>query len=98
DRFADLFEPGIGASPRLADLRRWTTRLPEQGFCSMNPAIRLRRLTESDLLFADVLRAQAGWNQTLTDWRRFLRMNPGGCFLAEWGGAPPGTARTTRSV
>jgi ribosomal protein S18 acetylase RimI-like enzyme len=61
----------------------------------MNPAIRLRRLTENDLLFADVLRAQAGWNQTLTDWRRFLRMNPGGCFLAEWDGAPAGTATTT---
>ena len=61
----------------------------------MNPAIRLRRLTEGDLPFADALRAQAGWNQTLGDWNRFLRMNPDGCFLAEWDGRSAGTATTT---
>jgi ribosomal protein S18 acetylase RimI-like enzyme len=60
----------------------------------MNRAIRLRRLLENDLAFADQLRAQAGWNQTMTDWRRFLRMNPEGCFLAEWNGVPAGTATT----
>jgi GNAT superfamily N-acetyltransferase len=48
-----------------------------------------------DLPFADSVRALAGWNQTLEDWERFLAMNPGGCFLAEWDGAPAGTATTT---
>lgn len=45
--------------------------------------------------FADGVRAIAGWNQTLTDWRRFVSLEPGGCFLAEWGGEPAGTATTT---
>jgi GNAT superfamily N-acetyltransferase len=49
----------------------------------------------SDLAFADSLRALAGWNQTLADWRRFLTMQPEGCFLAQWDGAPAGTATTT---
>ena len=61
----------------------------------MNPAIGLRRLTETDLQFADALRAQAGWNQTPADWQRFLKMNREGCFLAEWNGLPAGTATTT---
>ena len=61
----------------------------------MNPAIRLRKLSEADLTFADALRAQAGWNQTLDDWRRFLTLDGEGCFLAEWNGTPAGTATTT---
>jgi len=59
------------------------------------PALRLRRLTQADLAFADSVRALAGWNQTLADWERFLRMAPEGCFLAEWHGTPAGTATTT---
>jgi ribosomal protein S18 acetylase RimI-like enzyme len=51
-------------------------------------------MRRSDLAFADSLRASAGWNQTLADWRRFLRMQPQGCFLAEWNGARAGTATT----
>lgn len=61
----------------------------------MNAALRLRSLTLDDLAFADALRAQEGWNQTLTDWKRFLAMAPEGCFLAEWEGEPAGTATTT---
>jgi ribosomal protein S18 acetylase RimI-like enzyme len=61
----------------------------------MNSALHLRLLTEADLPFADSVRALAGWNQTLADWRRFLAMAPDGCFLAEWNGAPAGTATTT---
>jgi GNAT superfamily N-acetyltransferase len=61
----------------------------------MNPAIRLRPLSEADLGFADALRAGVGWNQTLNDWRRFLRMDPNGCFVAEWNGTLAGTATTT---
>ena len=61
----------------------------------MNSSLRLRKLIATDLPFADSLRAQAGWNQTLADWQRFLAMDPEGCFLAEWNGAPAGTATTT---
>ncbi len=60
----------------------------------MNPSVRLRLLTADDLAFADELRALAGWNQTPADWRRFLLLNPEGCFLAECDGAPAGTATT----
>ena len=58
--------------------------------------LHLRVLRPEDLPFADSLRAIAGWNQTLGDWRRFLEMEPEGCFLAEWNGSPAGTATTLR--
>ena len=61
----------------------------------MNSSLRLRLLTRADLAFADSIRALAGWNQTTDDWQRFLTIEPDGCFLAEWNGAPAGTATTT---
>src|SRR5256885_97801 len=61
----------------------------------MNSSLRLRLLTRADLPFADSVRALARWNQTLDDWQRFLATAPDGCFLAEWNGAPAGTATTT---
>ena len=61
----------------------------------MNSSLRLRLLTRADLPFADSVRALAGWNQTPDDWQRFLATEPDGCFLAEWNGAPAGTATTT---
>jgi ribosomal protein S18 acetylase RimI-like enzyme len=60
----------------------------------MNSPLQLRALRPEDLGFADSLRALAGWNQTLDDWRRFLVMEPTGCFLAEWNGVAAGTATT----
>ena len=60
----------------------------------MSASLRLRLLDREDLPFADSVRALAGWNQTLADWERFLALEPGGCFLAEWNGAPAGTATT----
>jgi ribosomal protein S18 acetylase RimI-like enzyme len=60
----------------------------------MNAGLRMRVMLPADLPFADSLRALAGWNQTVEDWRRFLTMEPHGCFLAEWDGAPAGTATT----
>jgi GNAT superfamily N-acetyltransferase len=51
----------------------------------------LRRLTSADLDFAFALKEQAGWNQTRADWRRFLSLQPDGCFLAEWEGRSAGT-------
>jgi GNAT superfamily N-acetyltransferase len=38
------------------------------------------------------LKTQAGWNQTEADWRRFLTMQPDGCFVAEIDDTPVGTA------
>jgi len=61
----------------------------------MTPCLRIRRLTRADLPFADELRRLAGWNQTVSDWQRFLTTEPEGCFLAEWDGEPAGTATTT---
>lgn len=60
----------------------------------MSSPLRFRVLGRHDLPFADSLRALAGWNQTLSDWERFLATEPTGCFLAEWNGTPAGTATT----
>ena len=56
--------------------------------------LKLRYLTEDDLPFADSLREIAGWNQTLTDWKRFLALSPRGCILAESEHRPVATAVT----
>jgi GNAT superfamily N-acetyltransferase len=37
---------------------------------------------------------QAGWNQLEADWRRFLDMQPDGCFVAELDGQAVGTTVT----
>jgi GNAT superfamily N-acetyltransferase len=37
-----------------------------------------------------------GWDQTEADWRRLITLEPEGCFLAEWEGAPAGTVTTLR--
>jgi len=63
---------------------------------TMSQQLHLRILGPEDLSFADSLRAIVGWNQTLDDWRRFLAMEPEGCFLAEWDGVPAGTMTTLR--
>jgi ribosomal protein S18 acetylase RimI-like enzyme len=60
----------------------------------MSAPLLVRAMRQSDLPFADSLRALAGWNQTMADWQRFLTMQPEGCFLAEWDGAQAGTATT----
>ena len=56
--------------------------------------IRIRVLTHDDVPFAMKLKDQAGWNQTEADWRRFLDMEPDGCFAAEWDGRAVGTTVT----
>lgn len=55
----------------------------------------LRVLTADDLGFAHSLSRLACWNQTWSDWKRFLSLAPDGCFLAEKGGLAAGTATTT---
>lgn len=51
----------------------------------------IRILTEADYPFAMALKAEANWNQTEEDWRRFQAMQPDGLFLAELDGEPAGT-------
>ena len=58
--------------------------------------LNIRPLEKDDLTFADSIRAAAGWNQTIADWRRLLSHEPEGCFLGEWEGAPAGVVTTTR--
>jgi GNAT superfamily N-acetyltransferase len=52
----------------------------------------LRNMTVADLACGMRLKAAAGWNQTECDWRRFLDLEPDGCFAAEADGLPVGTA------
>ncbi|MBI3875105.1 MAG: GNAT family N-acetyltransferase [Verrucomicrobia bacterium] len=61
----------------------------------MSSPLKLRVMTQWDIEFADHLREMANWNQTPDDWRRFLAMEPEGCFVAEWDGIPVGTVTTT---
>jgi len=53
--------------------------------------IRLRRMTGDDVALGMRLKDRAGWNQTEDDWRRFLGLEPEGCFVAELDGRPVGT-------
>jgi GNAT superfamily N-acetyltransferase len=53
--------------------------------------IRIRLMTASDVAAGMRLKSQAGWNQVEADWRRFLAMQPDGCFVAECAGAAVGT-------
>ena len=51
-------------------------------------------MTAADVPLGLRLREQAGWNQTEADWRRFLDLQPDGCFVAELDGAAVGTTTT----
>jgi GNAT superfamily N-acetyltransferase len=53
---------------------------------------RIRPMTEGDVPLGMRLKAQAGWNQTEADWRRFLWLQPDGCFVAELDGTAVGTS------
>ncbi len=55
----------------------------------------IRRLTADDLEAAMELKNAAGWFQTEEDWRRLMRLQPGGCFAACEEGRVVGTMTTT---
>jgi len=57
-------------------------------------ATTIRPMTVADLSRGLELSRQAGWNQIESDWRRFLDLEPEGCFVAELDGAPVGTTTT----
>jgi len=54
----------------------------------------IRTMQAADIELGLRLCRQAGWNQTDADWRRFLEMQPDGCFVAELDGTPVGTTTT----
>lgn len=54
----------------------------------------LRRLLAEDLASADQLRADLGWNQTISDWERLLALSPEGCFVAAQNARIVGTCTT----
>ncbi len=54
----------------------------------------LRRMTAGDIPAGARFAEIAAWNQTRSDWGRFLRASPEGCFVAEAGGEVVGTVAT----
>jgi GNAT superfamily N-acetyltransferase len=54
----------------------------------------LRTMTNRDIPAGLLLSRLAGWNQTASDWQRFLDASPDGCFVAEIDGRVCGTATT----
>ncbi|MGI9168506.1 MAG: GNAT family N-acetyltransferase [Pyrinomonadaceae bacterium] len=57
--------------------------------------IEIRLLREADIPAALQLKELARWNQTESDWRRLLRLEPSGCFCATVQGRVVGTTTTT---
>ena len=54
--------------------------------------ISIRTMTFEDIPAGMYLKNQAGWNQTRDDWRRFLELQPDGCFVGELDGKSVATA------
>lgn len=57
-------------------------------------AMRLRAMTMQDVAAGVRLNQMAGWNQTASDWQRFLKVSPRGCFVSELNGQVCGTVAT----
>jgi ribosomal protein S18 acetylase RimI-like enzyme len=69
-------------------------RLIESG---LEPAMHsIRPMTVSDLGDGMRLKAEAGWNQTDADWRRFWALGGDGCFVAEREGRVVGSVTSCR--
>src|SRR5437899_7867264 len=56
--------------------------------------VQIRLMTGADLPLGMRLKAANGWNQTEADWRRYLDLQPDGCFVAMLDGKPVGTLTT----
>jgi GNAT superfamily N-acetyltransferase len=56
--------------------------------------MQLRAMTKADISAAQRLKEIAGWNQTKSDWERFLEASAEGCFVVESDGEVRGTAAT----
>jgi GNAT superfamily N-acetyltransferase len=59
-------------------------------------AVAIRNLRDEDIPFAMELKNIAGWNQIESDWRRYMELEPNGCFIAEVDGRKAGTATAIR--
>ena len=57
--------------------------------------VEIRLLRESDIAAAMELKRFAGWNQTESDWRTLLQLEPNGCFAAVLDVQLVGTTTTT---
>jgi GNAT superfamily N-acetyltransferase len=55
---------------------------------------KLRVMTFEDIPDAIRLKDAIGWNQTSSDWMRFISATPAGCFVAEYSGNVIATAAT----
>ena len=53
--------------------------------------ISVRPMTVADISLGLRLARQAGWNQMEADWRRFLALQPDGCFVGELNGSAVAT-------
>jgi GNAT superfamily N-acetyltransferase len=62
---------------------------------SETPGFEIRLLGESDIPGAMQLKELARWNQTESDWRNLLQLEPSGCFGAFLDGSLVGTTTTT---
>jgi GNAT superfamily N-acetyltransferase len=51
-------------------------------------------MLREDVGFGETLVIQSNWNQTPSDWLRFLELQPNGCFIATLSGQLAGTATT----
>lgn len=63
---------------------------------SPSDQVTIRQLRAEDIPFAMEVKNLAGWNQTARDWAGYLEYEPDGCFIAEAGGRPVGTATAIR--
>ena len=62
---------------------------------AMQDELEIRLLTEGDIGAGMRLKELAGWNQTESDWRRLLKLDSQGCFVACIDHRVVGTATST---
>src|SRR5690242_971875 len=53
--------------------------------------MQIRVMKVADIPLGMRLKEHAGWNQTPADWRRYLELQPDGCFVASLAGEAVGT-------
>ena len=63
--------------------------------CAMQDELEIRLLTEDHISAGVRLSKLAGWNQTESDWRRLLKHDPGGGFIACLNNRVVGTTTST---
>ncbi|PIU52033.1 hypothetical protein COS91_01325 [Candidatus Desantisbacteria bacterium CG07_land_8_20_14_0_80_39_15] len=57
----------------------------------INPDLKMRLMTDADVSLGMALKNIAGWNQVEADWRRFIKLEPQGCFVGNLEGKDVGT-------